>query len=142
VGRRLYDSFVQCRADQCMYISRLLVSQPNANTNRFDGSQTNRSNELAVKAGSVKIWTIIFPNRPAALGQQTWALAILAMPTNIPPTSQRREMTDLEKGKIIAYWECNLPITDIAAAVGRPWGTVNSILQRYRTRGKLVVRSA
>jgi len=35
-------------------------------------------------------------------------------------------MSDLEKGKIIAYWECNLSITDIAAAVGRPWGTVNS----------------
>jgi len=34
--------------------------------------------------------------------------------------SQRREMSDLEKGKIIAYWECNLPIADIAAAVGRP----------------------
>jgi len=32
-------------------------------------------------------------------------------------------MSDLEKGKIIAYWECNLAIADFEAAVGRPWGT-------------------
>jgi len=64
------------------------------------------------------------------------------MSANIPPTGQRREMSDLEKGKILGYWECNLPITGIAAAVGRPWGTVNSFLQRYQTRGKLVIRSA
>jgi len=59
------------------------------------------------------------------------------MSANIPPTSQRREMSDLEKGKIITYWERNLSISDIATVVGRPWGTVNSFLQRYQTRGKL-----
>ena len=64
------------------------------------------------------------------------------MSANIPPASQRHEMSDLEKGKIIAYWECNLPIADIATAVGRSWGTVNSCLKRYQSRGKLVLVEA
>ena len=34
--------------------------------------------------------------------------------------------------KIIACWECNLPITDIATAVGEPWGTMSSFLKRYQ----------
>jgi len=76
---------------------------------------------------------------PADLGPDNSNTAVSA---NIPPTSQCREMSDLEKGKTIAYWEYNLPITDIAAAVGRPWGTVKSFLQRYQTRSKLVVGSA
>jgi len=34
-----------------------------ANTNRFDVPQTKRFNKLAIRAASVKIWTIIFASR-------------------------------------------------------------------------------
>jgi len=30
---------------------------------------------------------------------------------------RRREMSDLEKGKIPRYWECQMPLAQIAAAV-------------------------
>ncbi|RPB22134.1 hypothetical protein L211DRAFT_850899 [Terfezia boudieri ATCC MYA-4762] len=51
------------------------------------------------------------------------------------PNTQRREMSDMEKGMIIAYHNCQMPIGKIAKSVGRNWQTVRSFLNRYETRG-------
>jgi len=40
-------------------------------------------------------------------------------------------MSDLEKGKILGYWECQMPLAQIAAAVGRNRQTVKSFVDRY-----------
>ena len=60
------------------------------------------------------------------------------MSANIPPTKQRREMSDLEKGKILGFWACQMPVSQIAAAVGRNRQTVKSFLDRYESRGRLI----
>ena len=49
--------------------------------------------------------------------------------------SRRREMSDMEKGMIIAYHNCQMPIGKIAKTVGRNWQTVRSFLNRYESRG-------
>ncbi|KAF8424230.1 hypothetical protein BGX38DRAFT_1238018, partial [Terfezia claveryi] len=49
--------------------------------------------------------------------------------------SRRREMSDMEKGMIIAYHNSQMPISKIAKSVGRNWQTVRSFLNRYETRG-------
>ena len=59
------------------------------------------------------------------------------MSANIAPAkhAQRQEMTDLEEGKILAYWECQMPVSEIAIAVGRNRQTVKSFLDRYGSQG-------
>jgi len=66
---------------------------------------------------------------------------VLTMSANITPVVQqneisanvtsRRELSELEKGKIIAYWECKLPVVKISQLVGRSWTTVKGFLIRY-----------
>jgi len=60
------------------------------------------------------------------------------MSANIPPAKQRREMSDLEKGKILAFWACQMPVALIAAVVGRNRQTVKSFLDGYEGRGRLI----
>jgi len=54
------------------------------------------------------------------------------MSTNILPAKQRREMSDLQKGKILGLSECQMPLAQIAAAVGRNRQTVKSFLDNMK----------
>ena len=49
--------------------------------------------------------------------------------------TDRREMKDVEKGMIIAFFVAFRVIKIVAQLVGRPWSTVKSFLQRYYVRG-------
>jgi len=49
-------------------------------------------------------------------------------------TSRRQEMTNTEKGMIIAFSAIGMPIADISRAVGRPWSTVKNCINRYLER--------
>jgi len=46
------------------------------------------------------------------------------------PKTQQREMTNVEKGMIIAFFHCLQNITLIAQVIGRPWTTIKSFLTR------------
>ena len=45
-----------------------------------------------------------------------------------PPKTARREMTNVEKGMIIAFFYCLRNITLVAQTIGRPWTTIKSFL--------------
>lgn len=47
-----------------------------------------------------------------------------------PPKTARREMTNVEKGMIIAFFYCLRNITHVAQTIGRPWTTIKSFLAR------------
>ena len=46
------------------------------------------------------------------------------------PKTQRREMTNVEKGMIIAFFYCLQNIALVAQVIGRPWTTIKSFLAR------------
>src|SRR5207302_10043560 len=46
------------------------------------------------------------------------------------PKTSRREMTNIEKGMIIAFFYCLRNITRVAHIIGRPWTTIKSFLAR------------
>jgi hypothetical protein len=48
---------------------------------------------------------------------------------------ERREMTNVEKGMIIAFFVVFGVISTISHLVGRPWSTVKNFLHRYYKRG-------
>ena len=47
-----------------------------------------------------------------------------------PPKTSRRQLSDYEKGMIIAFFYCFGYITAVAKLVGRPWTTVKFFLAR------------
>ena len=46
----------------------------------------------------------------------------------------RREMSNAEKGMIVAFYKLGMSIAQIAIAVNRPWSTVKSFTTRYIER--------
>jgi len=44
------------------------------------------------------------------------------------PKTQQREMTNVEKGMIIAFFHCLQNIALVAQVIGRPWTTIKSFL--------------
>jgi len=46
------------------------------------------------------------------------------------PKTSWRQMTDAEKGMIIAFFYCLGSIAQVASLVGRPWSTIKSFLTR------------
>ena len=63
------------------------------------------------------------------------------MPPQVRRTFQcktaRREMTDAEKGMIIAFFYTFQKISTVADLVGRPWSTVRNFLERACDRGSM-----
>jgi hypothetical protein len=53
------------------------------------------------------------------------------------PKTSRREMSNIEKGMIIAFFYCLRNITLVAQIVGRPWTTIKSFLARACERQSL-----
>src|SRR5205807_9853578 len=53
------------------------------------------------------------------------------------PKTSRREMTDSEKGMIIAFFYVFQTISTVANLVGRPWSTVRNFLARACARGSM-----
>jgi len=51
-------------------------------------------------------------------------------PKKKPPKTARREMTNVEKGMILAFFHCLGSIAQVASLVGRPWSTIKSFLIR------------
>ena len=49
----------------------------------------------------------------------------------------RREMTDMEKGMIIAFFHIFEKISVVATLVNRPWSTVRNFLARAYDRGHI-----
>ena len=47
-----------------------------------------------------------------------------------PPKTNRREMSNVQKGMILAFFHCLRNIALVAQIVGRPWTTVKSFLVR------------
>ena len=58
-------------------------------------------------------------------------------PKKPPPKTSRREMTNIEKGMIIAFFYCLQNITLVAHIIGRPWTTIKSFLARVCERQSL-----
>ena len=48
---------------------------------------------------------------------------------------KRREMSNVEKGMIIAFFVIFGVISTVSSLVGRPWSTVKKFLHRYYKRG-------
>ena len=48
---------------------------------------------------------------------------------------KRREMSNVEKGMIIAFFIIFGVISTVSSLVGRPWSTVKNFLHRYYKRG-------
>ncbi|GFU27180.1 HTH_Tnp_Tc3_2 domain-containing protein [Trichonephila clavipes] len=52
----------------------------------------------------------------------------------MPPVKSRNACThvsDFDKGRIVAYWDCGLPYRSVAARVGRNSMTVSRIWNRW-----------
>jgi len=48
---------------------------------------------------------------------------------------KRRELSNVEKGMIIAFFVVYGTISTVSLILGRPWSTTKSFLQRYHKRG-------
>ena len=59
------------------------------------------------------------------------------LPSRAKRKTTRREMNDVEKGMIIAFFACLQCITTVAHLVGRPWSTVKNFLVRATERQSL-----
>src|SRR5437899_2257662 len=46
------------------------------------------------------------------------------------PKTSRREMTNVEKGMVIAFFYCLQNITLVVQTIGQPWTTIKSFLAR------------
>jgi len=57
---------------------------------------------------------------------------------------KRRELSNVEKGMIIAFFVIFGVISTVSVLAGRPWSTVKSFLNRYYKRGRTspMIRSA
>lgn len=53
------------------------------------------------------------------------------------PKTAHKEMTNTEKGMIIAFFYCLGSIMQVASLIGRPWSTVKSFLMRATERQSL-----
>jgi len=51
-------------------------------------------------------------------------------PKNNPPKTARREMTNAEKGMILAFFDCLGSIVQVASLVGRRWSTIKSFVMQ------------
>ena len=49
--------------------------------------------------------------------------------------TDRRELSDVEKGTIVAFFVAFGIVKMVADLIGRPWSTVKGFLQRYYIRG-------
>ena len=47
----------------------------------------------------------------------------------------KKQLSDLEKGKILAYSDCGLSLRDIGKKLGRHHGTIGKFLQQYKKSG-------
>ena len=74
------------------------------------------------------------PKRHGA-GKQNFVLPL--PPSRMKRKTTRREMTDVEKGMIIAFFACLQCIATVAHIVGRPWLTVRNFLARATDRQSL-----
>ena len=61
----------------------------------------------------------------------------MAKKKNRTPKTTRREMSNIEKGMIIAFFYCLRNITLVAQIIGRPWTTIKSFLVRACDRQSL-----
>jgi len=52
----------------------------------------------------------------------------IAKKKRLTPKTSQREMSNLEKGIIIAFFYCLWNITLVAHIIGRPWTTIKSFL--------------
>jgi len=51
-------------------------------------------------------------------------------PKKQTPKTARREMTNAEKGMILAFFHCLGSIAQVASLVGRPWSTIKTFLMQ------------
>ena len=72
---------------------------------------------------------IFFPPTSAMVNKTTASGQRYAVPKKKTKTN-RKEMTDMEKGMIIAFFHCLGSIIQVARIIGRPWSTVKSVLLR------------
>ncbi|KAI5780639.1 hypothetical protein DFH27DRAFT_463508, partial [Peziza echinospora] len=49
----------------------------------------------------------------------------------------RKEMSDAEKGAIVAFFYLNYSIAMISFFVGRPWSTIKNFITRIKERGNI-----
>jgi len=59
---------------------------------------------------------------------------MLKIPKYVKTHGKRRELSNVEKGMIIAFLVVYGTISTVSLILGRPWSTMKSFLQRYHKR--------